>query len=593
MENELKVEGPLTIESYWKSENYLKLDHVIDIARPALLDYIKLHFHHARILFVVDTEISLSPGASAFGVERVIRLLRETTVGCMHFHVDIGVRSNASFSVVASPTGTNPKYQGFRFNSTLPDGSHVLDHYDEVWCFGFKPDNFGASDANINSPAALPASDAELAVLTTWMNNGGGVFATGDHDYLGASMCHRIPRVGTMRAWTNAQHVPPIGGAARIDTNRPANAAEMAGAEVIEFDRQSDALPQRIDWVPWMWFYHHPWPTHFGHVHKRPHPVLCHPTLGPINVMPDHPHEGAVFDHAPQPDIGLSAITLTNTYNFGGGVNGDEYPTSGAVQPLPMVIAHGRTLAAPPLLPEKGASPAKRFAMISVYDGHRADVGRVATDSTWHHWMNINLTGLETTGGDNWEKIKRYFINLAVWLAPSHIPRHCFHFHVLESFYSYPGIEEFHPKANLFDMGLSFRHRLLRIYGPCWVTQFVWDLVGRLDIKLRERLIERYSVVPMPKRPFPPRPEPCLTCPAPEFFEIAVLGGAIHAAAEQIYANAGGIEASIEHLRKIDPEKMERHLRVGVARGMREVQAMYADSRAKSEQLLGEAVKLQ
>jgi hypothetical protein len=97
----------------------------------------------------------------------------------------------------------------------------------------------------------------------------------------------------------------------------------------------------------------------------------------------------------------------------------------------------------------------------------------------------------------------------------------------------------------------------------------------------------------MPKRPFPPRPEPCLTCPAPEFFEIAVLGGAIHAAAEQIYANAGGIEASIEHLRKIDPEKMERHLRVGVARGMREAQAMYANSRAKSEQLLGEAVKLQ
>lgn len=71
----------------------LDLHHVVDIARPALADYIKIHLHHVRVLVVVDTEISLSPGANAFGIERVIRLLRETHVGCMHFHVDVGVRS--------------------------------------------------------------------------------------------------------------------------------------------------------------------------------------------------------------------------------------------------------------------------------------------------------------------------------------------------------------------------------------------------------------------------------------------------------------------------------------------------------------------
>ena len=190
-----------------------------------------------------------------------------------------------------------------------------------------------------------------------------------------------------MRAWTNAQGVPPIGTPARIDTHRPANPAEMAGTEVIEFSRQSDAVPQPIQWVPWLSF-RHPWFTRW----QRPHPVLCHPQLGPIDVMPDHAHEGVVFDHVAQPAVGLAAITLGNSYNFGGGVSGDEYPTVDGVQPLPMVIAHGRTLADPPLIHEKGDSPAKRFAMISVYDGHRADVGRVATDSTWHHWMNINIT---------------------------------------------------------------------------------------------------------------------------------------------------------------------------------------------------------
>lgn len=558
----------------------LDLHHVLDSVRPAIFDYIKRHVHHARILIVVDEEISLSPGANSFGIERVIRLLRDTSVGCMHFHVDVGLRSPGAFSVVATPAGTNAKYLGFRFNSTLPDSTLVIDHYDEVWCFGFKPDNLGATDANITLAGALPASDAELAVLTTWMNKKGGVFATGDHDYLGASMCHRIPRVGTMRAWTNAQGVPPIGGSLRIDTNRPANAAEVAGAEVIEFARQADAVAQPIDWVPWLSVSHHPW-----HIHRRPHPILCHPTLGPINVMPDHPHEGVVFDHVAQADVGLATITLTNTYNFGGGVSGDEYPTAGAVQPLPMVIAHGRTLADPPLMHEKGISPAKRFAMISVYDGHRANVGRVATDSTWHHWMNINITQLEAAGGDNWEKIKRYYLNLAVWLAPPHIHWNCFHFHVIESFYSYPGIEEFHSKVEIFELGSTFRHHLIKLYGPCWVTQFVFDLVGRIDIKLREGLIDRYLAVPMPKRPFPPRPDPCLTCPPFDLFESAILGGVVRGASEMIVGD--GLEASVNRLRDLKPEKLDKQLLGGATAGLKELKALYARSLEQTKQLLG------
>jgi hypothetical protein len=561
----------------------LDLHHVVDFARPALVDYItKYLFSHARILFVVDTEIDLGPGANAFGVERVIRLLRESHVGCMHFHVDVGQRSSGAFSVVAAPTGTNAKYLGFRFDSTLPDGTRVIDRYDEIWCFGFKPDNSGATDANITQPGALPASDAELAVLTTWMNNKGGVFATGDHDYLGASMCHRIPRVGTMRAWTNAQGVPPIGTPARIDTNRPANSAELAGTDVIEFDRQSDFVPQPIEWVPWLSF-RQPWFRRW----IRPHPVLCHPTLGPIDVMPDHPHEGVVFDHVAQPDVGLGPITLGNTYNFGGGVTGQEYPALGTVQPFPMVIARGRTLADPPLMHEKGDSPAKRFSMISVYDGHRANVGRVATDSTWHHWMNINITQIEAAGGNNWEKIKRYYLNLAVWLAPPHIRRYCLHLHVLESFYSYPGIEEFHRKADVLDLGFTFRHYLLQLYGPCWVSQLILDWVGEIDIGLRERLIERYLVLPTPQRPIPPRPEPCLTCPPPDLFEAVVLGGIVKAGAEIVRGDNGGLEASVKRLRELNPDKLDKQLLSGASAALKQLQTQLSASMQQTKQLLG------
>ncbi|HEX6187471.1 MAG TPA: hypothetical protein VFZ40_05295 [Pyrinomonadaceae bacterium] len=565
--------------------NGLDLSHVVDFGRPVLVDYLDKFFHtHVKILIVVDTEISLSPGANSFGIERVIRLMRESSVGCIHFHVDVGLRNTSAFSVVPAPTGTNAKYLGFRFDSTLADGTRVIDQYHEVWCFGFKPHAgfvHPTNDADITAASAIAASNAELAALTTWMNNKGGLFATGDHDFVGASMCSRIPRVGTMRAWTNVQGVPPIDGPLRIDSNRPANAAEAAGLEEIEFERQSDTVPQPISWVPWMWHFHTPW-----HVHKRPHPVLCHPTLGPIDVMPDHPHEGVMFDHVAQPDVGLDPITLTNTYNFGGGVSGDEYPTVSSVQPLPMVIAHGQTLADPPLDHEKGDSAAKRFAMISVYDGHRINLGRVASDSTWHHWMNINITELEAAGGPNWEKIKRYYLNLGVWLAPPHIPRHCFYFHVLESFYAYPGIEEFHAKVGVFELGRTFRHYLIKWYGPCWVTQFIFDWVGDLDIKLRERLIDRYLAVPIPKRPFPPRPDPCLTCPPPDLIEAAILGGVIRAASELIHKEGSGIENSVKRLRDVTPEKLDKQLRGGAAAGLKELSTLYANSVKVSKQLL-------
>lgn len=559
---------------------HIDMSHVLGFARPAILDLITKHLRgRVRILMVVDTEIDLDPGAGSFGIERVIRLLRETGVGRLHFHVDVGVRSSPPFAVVAAPPGTSAKYTGFRFDSTLPDGKKVIDQYDEVWCFGFKPDNAGAADGNINQPFAFPASDAELAALTTWMNKGGGVFATGDHDYLGASMCSRIPRIGTMRAWTNAQGVPPINTAARIDTHRPGNAAEAAGTEVIEFDRQEDAVPQPIEWVPWSSVYH------FRHVHHRPHPVLCHPTLGPIDVMPDHAHEGVVFDHVAQPDVGLAPITVGNNYNFAG-VNGPEYPTVGGLQPLPMVIAHGRTLADPPLMHQKGDSPAKRFAMISVYDGHLADVGRAAADSTWHHWMNLNIAGIEAAGGDNWEKISRYYLNLAVWLAPRRISRLCLYIHLVESFYAYPGIEEFHPRADTLELGVSFRHYLMRWFGPCWVTQWVLDIADLIDPKLRMRLLERYFTIPWGKRPFPPRPEPCLTCPTPDLLEAHILGGMVRAAAEALRGD-GGIEASLGRVRELTPERMDKLFAAGAAQGMKQLQAAYGKAIERTKELLG------
>jgi len=62
------------------------------------------------------------------------------------------------------------------------------------------------------------------------------------------------------------------------------------------------------------------------------------------------------------------------------------------------VIAYGRTLADPPHFLQKGDQSSRRFPMISVYDGRRGGVGRVAVDSTRQHWFDMNIAALQTAG---------------------------------------------------------------------------------------------------------------------------------------------------------------------------------------------------
>jgi len=422
-----------------------------------------------NILIVVDYRISVSP-AESFGIATVINLIRNTQVGCMRFRVDLALRNGEAPTVVASPSPIEHKYRGFRFNMT--DGATpVIDKYEQIWCFGFEPGNSGdTSDAPINDRLAFPASDAELAKLSEWMKvKKGGVFGTGDHHFLGASMCKRIPRLGTMRRWTNADGVPTQFGTTRIDTLRPPSAAYMPGAPgqlpMKNEPEQGDLTVQPIQWSTWRRSF---WP--FGS-RNRPHPVLCHPELGPIDVMPDHAHEGLCVE--------ASDINLGVTYNFGAGAE-PEYPDAidGGMKPAPFVIAHGSNLSDPPYRFEKGTQPARSYnPMISIYDGHRAGVGRVATDSTWHHWMDVNINRIRTANTTDWQKISRYFINLAVWLSPPGYSTNCFWLCAVVSHFHTVGFQEYHPKASVRELGRSLKLHLASVYGPCWVTDRIWDII--------------------------------------------------------------------------------------------------------------------
>ena len=528
----------------------LRLHGVSDVYAPVLeelRDRFRLHAVQ-KILVVVDGGISLTEAPSAFGVGRVIRLLRESTIGCTRFQVHTARRNN---SVAGAPDYTN-----FRFHHEA-GGQPLINQYHQIWCFGFNPDNNAGPDSNITQPGALPMEDNELTVLTRWMNERqGGLLAMGDHDYLGASMCHRIPRIRSMRRWTNAQGVPPIGGAAdsdthlRHDTNRPATPAQQAGTATIPFSNQEDAVPQRIDWTPWM-----VQRVNYFRIFQRPHPVMCHPSLGPIDVMPDHPHEGWCYE----PD----EIDLGSPLNVPGLV-GDEYPTLGSVQPRPMVVAYGNTTPNPPYLLAKGPSPAKRFGMVSVYDGHQAGVGRVATDSTWHHWFDENIQGIEAAGGDHWAKISRYYLNVALWLAPPSSTGWCLVLDSLATHLSYAGLQEYRPHASVFDLGQTLHTHLIRHYGPCWVTQWVWDHLRIVDEDLWSRLRERLfwkDGIPFPKG------DPCLSCPPFDLLEWAVLGGVVRAGFETVAELRDMAHKGAKLDTQVEPERLVKLQLSGVADG--------------------------
>lgn len=293
----------------------------------------------------------------------------------------------------------------FRFDA------HDLSQYDEILLFGVAA----------AGETGAPMSDSELAALATFMDAGGGVFATGDHEDLGVELCGRVPRVRSMRKWYHPNPgplgepvAPPAIGEDRIDTT------QLPVGGVVSFDNQSDDVPQPLElrWYTgqaaplWQWTY--------------PHPLMCGPR-GALRVAPDHMHEGEVI--VPwDPDAILTFAGKSFT----------EYPAGTAgPRPLPEIVAWGRTLAETNLtVPYHLSDPnhvadARSFGVVGAYDGHRAGVGRVAVDSTWHHFFDINLIGdpvasypkslgfkVSTSGIQALEDIRSYFRNLVTWLAP-------------------------------------------------------------------------------------------------------------------------------------------------------------------------------
>ncbi len=288
-----------------------------------------------------------------------------------------------------------------------------LQAFDVIWMIGDEGINGG-----VLGTFDAPLAPEENLAIARFMDDGGGVFATGDHDGIGSMMCGLLPRVGSMRLWFAAESPPPPGradepsvsGATRGDTLRAAPDGHFY------FDSQSDAVPQTLTLSA---------PTH---------PILMGPS-GPITNFPDHMHEGTTT-------VGWTGFDWGGSVTFLGqflpGVPDDRRPPGKAADHRDRHHHPGHITEVEADYPFSGSDPNETAAggtinTLCAYDGRVAGVGRVVTGASFHHYMDINLTGdpvgsLES-GADTHDgfdvpaamsvldDMKAFYLNTATWLA--------------------------------------------------------------------------------------------------------------------------------------------------------------------------------
>jgi hypothetical protein len=419
-------------------------------------------------------------GRADFGLSALLDALASPPGPWVRFHVTKAHRRSDPGADISA----------FRFDTT------DLSQFDQIWMFAVE-----RTGSEIGS--------GELAAIARFMDDGGGVFATGDHEDLGVAMCGAIPRVRSMRKWhwpsagPNGEPVAPHGtGPDRLDT------LSAGGDPGVQFDDQSDDIPQLISPVYYSTW---PWNPYFHRAH--PHPLLCGPR-GVIRRMPDHPHEGECYvpsDLSAQFDFDGYAVT--------------EYPGSVA----PEIVARSRSPIGRQTSDVKGLLNARSFGSIAAYDGHRVDVGRVVVDSTWHHFFDINLIGelgnpdpvksvgfnASAAGHEAFEDIKSYYRNIAVWIASEQAQHGMWiralwwtrwhHRLAMDLRPPYLDREIKLDLAELIRIGSEARDALGRVASQCNVRRWIiWYL-------LRPRMLKTWpelGPVVDPWHPKPPLPDP-------------------------------------------------------------------------------------
>ena len=265
----------------------------------------------------------------------------------------------------------------------------LLAQYDQIWFFGkyqssvdgLFTEDFGGPDNELDQD--------EIDELKKWMTTR-GVLIAGDHSEmppqppppphppptikeflcLGRALGHKVPRAGELRRWVG----PP--------TSLPESSFNTLVMLRQQQDPDSDAVPQQYMLEP------------LG-PGRMPHSLLTgndqNNNDALLDLFPDHIHEGAVV--VPRQ-------------------LGDDWPPDNVPEkkrPRPIIIARGC---------DKRRCKSK--AVLAVYDPPEAvKAGRIVADSTWHHYLNINIRGLRDASDKSaFFLLQQYYRHLAFFLAP-------------------------------------------------------------------------------------------------------------------------------------------------------------------------------
>jgi hypothetical protein len=399
---------------------------------------------NVNVLIVCDG--GLNYGTDGFGLSEFLTTFNQLEVTTW---VDYRVTLAHRGTIINSPNPVVVKHiSDFNFINSVK-----LNDFDQIWLFG------------INSFGSI--SPAEKNAIAAYMDGGGGLFATGDHGSLGSAMCGDIIRVRDMRYWndtpnsSNDTNEVSMEGRRRNDTNRPA----AGDATSVWFDNQSDEIPQTIG------------VRTFGS--GIPHQLLSiSKTLRPsgiIDIMPDHPHEGEC-----KPETSFT-------------VNGVTIPT----QNIATSFVLGGSKIGGPCGVGKALTDPHCFPSISVWDGSPANVGRIVVDSTWHHFININLNGIDSNidrpgiqkglNLSDFIAIRQYYMNISTWMTRRK-SMHCWkrfiifdlfvNSQLIEASLNNPAqsIREI-PLADLNSIGALSEEILASKYNPVFARTFLLDLL--------------------------------------------------------------------------------------------------------------------
>jgi len=317
-----------------------------------------------RILVVADGKLKFRPGDSSLGM--ALDFLSRARVA----HPS---RMGYSITTAHRRADEPADLPGFSFSP----GS--LSCFDQLWLFGAR----GAE--------AYSLTDDEVAEVGAFLERGGGVFATGDHTPLGTALCGRLHKVRWMRRW--------IAG--------PGNGVLLGDGPGTRNPVRDTSWPPRLSRPgvagPANAGSKLVWPR-MGKINNSndayAHALFELPNGDCVRWLPYHDHEGECPDFE-------SPVAMPE----GSMADFPEGRIPVAVAWAMATAGKGTTYLSPkPVL----------FPVACVYDGHglapgSGDLGRIVTDSSFHHWLQLNLSAL---GASQLRHAKAYHCNVARWLVP-------------------------------------------------------------------------------------------------------------------------------------------------------------------------------